>query len=62
MTTILIPVMGSLSGRVGRKKMYIVGTLAMMASAFAYFWMIHQGSVLMLVLATIIGLEVSGPH
>jgi metabolite-proton symporter len=57
-TTILIPVMGSLSDRVGRKKMYIVGTVAMMAFAFPYFWMIHQGSVLMLVLATIIGLGI----
>jgi metabolite-proton symporter len=57
-TTILIPIMGSLSDRVGRKKMYIVGTLAMMAFAFPYFWMIHQGSVLMLVLATIIGLGI----
>lgn len=57
-TTILIPVMGSLSDRVGRKKMYIAGTLAMMAFAFPYFWMIHQGSVLMLVLATIIGLGI----
>ena len=57
-TTILIPIMGSLSDRVGRKKMYIAGTLAMMAFAFPYFWMIHQGSVLMLVLATIIGLGI----
>ncbi|WP_043934741.1 MFS transporter [Bacillus sp. EB01] len=57
-TTILIPFMGSLSDRVGRKKMYIVGTFAMMAFAFPYFWMIHQGSVVMLVLATIIGLGI----
>lgn len=57
-TTILIPVMGSLSDRVGRKKMYIAGTVAMMAFAFPYFWMIHQGSVLMLVVATIIGLGI----
>ncbi|WP_441294196.1 MFS transporter [Bacillus sp. FJAT-27225] len=57
-TTILIPVMGRLSDSVGRKKMYIVGTLAMMAFAFPYFWMIHQGSVVMLVLATIIGLGI----
>ncbi|WP_102261155.1 MFS transporter [Mesobacillus jeotgali] len=57
-TTILIPIMGSLSDRVGRKKMYTVGTVAMMAFAFPYFWMIHQGSVLMLVLATIIGLGI----
>lgn len=57
-TTILIPIMGSLSDRVGRKKMYIAGTVAMMAFAFPYFWLIHQGSVLLLVVATVIGLGI----
>lgn len=57
-TTILIPIMGSLSDRVGRKKMYIAGTLAMMAYAFPYFWLIHQGSVALLIIATVIGLGV----
>ncbi|OED31740.1 MHS family MFS transporter [Planococcus maritimus] len=57
-TTILIPVMGSLSDRIGRKKLYIAGASAMALFAFPYFWMIHQGSVLMLVLATIIGLGI----
>lgn len=57
-TTILIPIMGSLSDRMGRKKMYIAGTVAMMAFAFPYFWLIHQGSVLLLVVATVIGLGV----
>lgn len=58
LTTILIPIMGSLSDRMGRKKMYIAGTVAMMAFAFPYFWLIHQGSVLLLVVATVIGLGV----
>ncbi|MFC4354315.1 MFS transporter [Chryseomicrobium palamuruense] len=57
-TTILIPIMGSLSDRVGRKKMYIVGTVSMMAYAFPYFWLIHQGSVALLIIATIIGLGI----
>ncbi|RLJ86563.1 metabolite-proton symporter [Planococcus citreus] len=57
-TTILIPIMGSLSDRIGRKKLYIAGASGMALFAFPYFWMIHQGSVLMLVLATIIALGV----
>lgn len=57
-TTILIPIMGKLSDRVGRKPLYIYGTLAMIAYAFPYFWLIHQGSVLLLTLATILGLGI----
>lgn len=57
-TTILIPIMGALSDRIGRKKMYVAGTLAMMAYAFPYFWLLHQGSVALLVIATVIGLGI----
>lgn len=57
-TTILIPIMGSLSDRIGRKKLYVFGTVAMVLYAFPYFWLIHQGSVFLLVLATIIGLGI----
>lgn len=57
-TTILIPVMGSLSDRVGRKKLYIVGAIGMALFSFPYFWMIQQGSVALLVLATVISLGV----
>lgn len=57
-TTILIPVMGSLSDRVGRKKLYVSGSIAMALFAFPYFWMLQQGSVLLLVIATVIGLGV----
>lgn len=57
-TTILIPVMGSLSDRVGRKKLYIVGAIGMALFSFPYFWMIQQGSVVLLVLATVISLGV----
>ena len=57
-TTILIPVMGSLSDKVGRKKLYVAGSIAMALFAFPYFWMLQQGSVLLLVIATIIGLGI----
>ncbi|HEX5564124.1 MAG TPA: MFS transporter [Sporosarcina sp.] len=57
-TTILIPIMGNLSDKVGRKPLYVWGSVAMILFAFPYFWMIKQGSVTMLVIATIIGLGI----
>lgn len=57
-TTILIPVMGNLSDKVGRKKLYVTGTVAMALFAFPYFWMLQQGSVALLIIATIIGLGI----
>ncbi|MHC8517725.1 MFS transporter [Sporosarcina sp. ITBMC105] len=57
-TTILIPIMGKLSDKVGRKPLYVFGTIAMLLFAFPYFWMIQQGSVALLVIATVIGLGV----
>ncbi|HLR51303.1 MAG TPA: MFS transporter, partial [Candidatus Avamphibacillus sp.] len=57
-TTILIPIMGALSDKVGRKPLYIWGTVLMILYAFPYFWLIHQGSITLLVIATIIGLGV----
>src|SRR5699024_1672709 len=57
-TTILMPVMGSFSDKIGRKKLYVGGTVLMIVYAFPYFWLIHQGSVVLLFLATIIGLGI----
>lgn len=57
-TTILIPIMGALSDRVGRKPLYVLGTIAMALYAFPYFWLVKQGSVTLLVIATVIGLGV----
>lgn len=57
-TTILMPMMGSLSDRVGRKPLYVYGTIAMALYAFPYFWMLKQGSVALLVIATIVGLGI----
>ncbi|MBP6346039.1 MFS transporter [Neisseriaceae bacterium CLB008] len=57
-TTILIPLMGKLSDRIGRKPLYVFGTVAMILYAFPYFWLIHQGSVWLLTFATILGLGI----
>lgn len=57
-TTILIPFMGKLSDKVGRKPLYIFGTVAMGLYAFPYFWMLNEGSNFMMFLATIIGLGI----
>lgn len=57
-TTILIPIMGSLSDKIGRKKVYVYGTVAMIAYAFPYFLLLEQRSFIALMLATVIGLGV----
>ncbi|MBV7433632.1 MHS family MFS transporter [Cardiobacteriaceae bacterium TAE3-ERU3] len=57
-TTFLIPLMGKLSDKVGRKPVYIGGTLMMMAYAFPYFWLLQSGSFTLLIVATVIGLGI----
>jgi metabolite-proton symporter len=57
-TTILIPVMGALSDRVGRKPLYVYGTIAMALYAFPYFWLVNQESGALLVIATVLGLGI----
>jgi metabolite-proton symporter len=57
-TTILIPIMGNLSDKIGRKKLFISGTIGMALFAFPYFWMLQQNSVLLLIIATVIALGI----
>ena len=57
-TTILIPIMGNLSDKIGRKKLFIGGTIGMALFAFPYFWLLQQKSGLLLIVATVIGLGV----
>ncbi|MGE7685903.1 MFS transporter [Peribacillus simplex] len=57
-TTILIPFMGKLSDTIGRKKLFIGGTVGMALFAFPYFWLLEQKSVPLLIVATVIGLGV----
>ncbi|EFZ1984490.1 MHS family MFS transporter, partial [Shigella flexneri] len=57
-TTIAIPFMGSLSDKIGRKPLFIGGTIAMILYAFPYFYILSFGSTLWLTIATIIGLGI----
>ena len=55
-STVLIPLMGGLSDRLGRKTLYLAGAAAMGAYAFVYFELLATRSALWLNLATVIGL------
>jgi MFS family permease len=55
-STAAIPLMGALADRVGRKPLYIVGTVALVAFAFPYFWLLQLKSAFWLTAATVIGL------
>jgi MFS family permease len=55
---VAIPVMlgvGSLSDRVGRKKMFLTGAVLVMIYIIPFFWLVNQGSFLLLTLAVVIG-------
>lgn len=49
---------GYLSDRIGRKKVFIFGSLAFMAWIFPYFWLLDQKSVLAASLAICVGLGI----
>jgi MHS family shikimate/dehydroshikimate transporter-like MFS transporter len=53
-----IPLFGALSDRVGRKPIYIAGSLAAAALAFPIFWAIDTGQTAFVVLAFVIGMAV----
>ncbi|PWL18556.1 MFS transporter [Falsochrobactrum shanghaiense] len=55
---VAVPVMlyfGSLSDRIGRKKVFMLGTVVMMAYILPYFWLLNQGSWFVAMLAVVIG-------
>ncbi|MFM1651995.1 MFS transporter [Brevibacillus sp. B_LB10_24] len=57
-TTIMIPLMGRLSDKIGRKPLYIGGTIAIILFAFPYFYLLSLKSAVWLTLATVIGLGI----
>jgi metabolite-proton symporter len=61
---VAIPVMlavGSISDRIGRKKMFIAGTIAVMVFIVPFFWLIGQNSFGSLLLAVVVGFGVIWP-
>ena len=57
-TTLAIPLMGRLADRVGRKPLYIGGTLAIAAFAFPYFMLLSLKTALAVTVATTLGLAI----
>ena len=61
---IAVPVMlyfGALSDRIGRKKVFACGTVAIALYALPYFWLLNQGSALIATAAVVLGFPSSGP-
>jgi metabolite-proton symporter len=52
---VTIPYFGALSDRIGRRKLYLVGTVLMALWAFPMFWLIGTGSVPLVLLALLVG-------
>lgn len=57
-TTLLIPLMGALSDKIGRKRLFVFGAILMALYAFPYFWILQQKNTTALVLATILGVGI----
>jgi MFS transporter, MHS family, shikimate and dehydroshikimate transport protein len=59
-TFFVIPAAGALSDKVGRRTLYLIGTVGMGLSAFPLFWAADTGNVWLVLPAHIIGLAVLG--
>jgi metabolite-proton symporter len=54
-------VYGALSDRIGRKKLFMFGTVAAMAYVLPFFWLMNQGSTWLAALAVIVGFSLIWP-
>jgi MFS family permease len=59
--TIMMPVYGGLSDRIGRRSMFLAGSLALMLVASPYFWLLSLRSTFGIVLASVIAIGLVWP-
>jgi metabolite-proton symporter len=58
---VAVPVMlyfGALSDRIGRKKLFMMGSVAMALYVIPYFWLLNQGSTVITTLAVVVGFSI----
>ncbi|MBM7553523.1 MFS transporter [Thalassobacillus pellis] len=60
-TAIMIPIMGRLSDKIGRKRIYIAGTVGMIVYAYPYFLLLQVGEPWAVIAATTIALGIIWP-
>ncbi len=54
-----IPISGVISDRTGRRPIYLIGTVLMLILAYPYFLLIQTGSVVLVILASVLGLSIA---
>ncbi len=53
-----LPLWSHLSDKIGRKPVYLFGTIASTLFVFPFFWMLNTGSILLITIGIIIGLNI----
>ncbi len=54
-----VPVFGLISDRIGRRPLFLIGSVAMLILAYPYFLLIETGSTVLVILASLLALSVT---